>query len=106
MAFDMASHTDQLGLKGMLFLLNFEPIFLKLVAGIAEACYLDAVSYKPAEAASIYNSLALLYSEMERNADAIAAYNSSLQIEENVALYVNMGVQLQRVGRSLEAADA
>lgn len=89
MAFDMASHTDQLGLKG-----------------IAEACYLDAVSYKPAEAASIYNSLALLYSEMERNADAIAAYNSSLQIEENVALYVNMGVQLQRVGRSLEAADA
>jgi hypothetical protein len=29
-----------------------------------------------------------------------------LQIQENVALYVNMGVQLQRVGRSLEAAEA
>lgn len=80
--------------------------FIHLSPGIAESCYLDAVAFKPAEAASIFNSLALLYSDAERNADAIAAYNSSLQLEENVALYVNMGVQLQRAGRSLEAVDA
>jgi tetratricopeptide (TPR) repeat protein len=106
MVYDMASHTDQLGMKG-----------------IAEACYLEAVAAKPAEAAAIYNSLALLYSDAERHGDAIAAYNASVQLEENVALcvalavvslancnilrmYVNMGVQLQRAGRSLEAVDA
>jgi hypothetical protein len=48
----------------------------------------------------------MLYSDAERSADAIAAYNASLQIEENVALYVNMGVQLQRAGRSIEAVEA
>ena len=54
--YDMASHTDGLGMKGL-----------------AEACYLHAVQAKPAEAAAIYNSLALLYSDAERHADAIAA---------------------------------
>ncbi len=48
------------------------------------------MSFKPAEAAAIYNSLALLYSDTERNADAIAAYNASLQLEENVALYADV----------------
>ena len=85
----MGMHTDNLGLKGTI-LHQFKLYSCDAVPGIAEACYLDAVAFKPQEAASIYNSLALLYSDAERNDDAITAYNASLQLEENVALYKSM----------------
>jgi hypothetical protein len=60
MAFDMGSHTDQIGLKGVCMSCALFSSCQCLAPGIAESCYRDAVAFKPAEAASIYNMLAML----------------------------------------------